>query len=112
MQIRFRSKKLEKTFNSKKELQREFGPDQAAKIMTRMKTLEAAANLAEVPTQKPDRRHQLKGQRKEQFAVDVRQPFRLIFQSLNPLVFLGNGAIDLTKVTGILILGVEDYHGE
>ncbi len=75
-----------------------------------MKVLESAVNLAEVPTQKPDRRHQLKGNRKEQFAVDLSHPYWLIFKPEGEPHLLPDGGTDIERVTGIIILGVEDYH--
>jgi proteic killer suppression protein len=76
-----------------------------------MVTLRAARNLAGVPIVPPFRRHQLKGNRKEYFAVDVKHPYRLIFRPANdPLPKLEDGGIDLKAVTQIEIIGVEDYH--
>lgn len=111
MKISFKTAKLQKIFNSEKEIKREYG-QQANKIMIRMKTLEAAVNLAEIPAQKPDRRHQLKGDRKHEFAVDLNPPYRLVFTPSCDVEFLPDGGIDLTKITHIIILSVEDYHGE
>ena len=72
----------------------------------------AAVNLSEVPSQPPDRRHQLKGNKKELFAVDLWHPYRLIFKPVEPIELLKDGGIDLTKVSDIIIIGVEDYHGD
>jgi len=69
-------------------------------------------NLAEVPEQKPDRRHGLKGNRKGQFAVDVVYPYRLTFKPVDPVPMLEGGEIDLSRITEIVILRVEDYHGD
>ena len=110
MIICFQKSKLEKIFNSERHLQKEFGNEQANKIKLRLKVLQAAVNLAEVPVSKPDRCHQLTGDRKGDFAVDLKQPFRLIFRPVEPVPYLETGEIDLTKVTGIIILGVENYH--
>ncbi|HPA63271.1 MAG TPA: type II toxin-antitoxin system RelE/ParE family toxin [Spirochaetota bacterium] len=110
MKIGFASQKLQKIFNSEKELKKAYG-DQSSKIKIRMKVLESAVNLEEVPHQKPERRHQLKGDRKNQFAVDLIQPYRLVFEPDSQIEFLSDGGIDLKQVTGIIILGVEDYHG-
>ena len=49
-------------------------------IMMRMAVLKAARNLALVPGTPPDRRHQLSGDRDEQFAVDLVHPHRLVFE--------------------------------
>lgn len=63
MNILFASTKLEKIFNSQRNLQREYG-EQAKKIQLRMAVLRAAPNLAKVPVAKPDRLHELSGARK------------------------------------------------
>ena len=76
-----------------------------------MSVLKSAENLAQVPVRKPDRRHELTGKRKGTFAVDLKHPFRLIFKpNHEPVPKKEDGGIDLTKVTAITILGVEDYH--
>ena len=112
MQIRFQTRKTEKIFNSARKLQKEYGADRAKKIKLRMAVLRSAVNLAEVPEQKPERRHRLKGDRKDQFAVDLVHPYRLIFKPMDPVLMLGGGEIDLSKITEIVILRVEDYHGD
>ena len=73
--------------------------------------LMAAPTLAEVSYLKPERRHALTGNRKGQFAVDVKHPYRLVFRpNHDPLPRMEDWGIDLTKVTAITVLGVEDYH--
>jgi proteic killer suppression protein len=67
--------------------------------------------LAEVPTEKPTRRHQLKGDLDGSFAVDLAHPFRLIFRpAMNPVPKKEDGGIDLDQVTAIQIDDVTDYH--
>ncbi|AFM24863.1 type II toxin-antitoxin system RelE/ParE family toxin [Desulfomonile tiedjei] len=111
MDIDFKSKKLMKIFNSEERLRKEYGPEQARLIQRRMWILRAAPTLADVPTDKPERRHQLKGDRKNQFAVDLKQPFRLIFEpNHNPIPRSEDGNIITSNVTAITILEVKDYH--
>jgi len=53
----------------------------------------------------------MKGKLKGCFAVNVKHPYRLIFRPVNsPLPVLDDGGLDLTKVTDIQIIGLEDYH--
>ena len=108
MKIYFSTKKLQKIFNSEKELLKNYGVEQTNKIKMRMAVLKAAVNLAEVPVQKPERRHQLQGNRKNEFTVDLKHPFRLVFR---PEVLSKDGVYDPTEITSIIIIGVEDYHG-
>ena len=112
MDIIFKSKVLEKIFNSEKELLKNYGKENSRKIMRRMTVLSAARNLFEVPHTPPDRRHQLVGTRKDQFAVDLHHPARLIFTpNHDPIPKLPDGGYDLSNITAIKILDVEgDYH--
>ncbi|MCY4211796.1 MAG: hypothetical protein OXE97_12275 [Gammaproteobacteria bacterium] len=50
MQINFHNRKLEKTFNSAKSLQKQYGKRMARTIMRRLAVLKAAGSLALVPT--------------------------------------------------------------
>ena len=111
MNIVFRNTKLEKVFNSEKELHRNYGNDNGQTIMRRMLVLRAAQTLADVSALPPERRHALTGSSKGEFAVDLKHPFRLVIKpNHNPLPLREDGGIDLNKVTDIIILDVEDYH--
>ena len=101
---------MEKIFNSKKLLQKEYG-EQAKKIMMRMAVLKSAPCLATIPVVKPERMHELSGNRKGTFAVDLKHPFRLVFEPVEePVPKKKDGGIDLDKIITIRILAVEDYH--
>ena len=111
VKIRFKNRRLEKTFNCENALKRRFGDAIAKKIALRMAVLRSVENLNEVPPSKPERRHQLTGKRKEQFAVDLSQPYRLVFEvGQLPVPRKKDGGIDLDKVNFIKILEVIDYH--
>ena len=111
MNIVFKTTKLKKIYNSEKELVKAYGAERAVIIKRRMVFLKAANNLSRVPITPPFLRHQLKGKLKGCFAVNVKHPYRLIFRPVNsPLPVLDDGGLDLTKVTDIQIIGMEDYH--
>jgi toxin HigB-1 len=111
LDIAFRTRKLEKTFNSAKELARAYGSDGAKKAMIRLGVLKAAPTLEAVPTTPPDRRHELQGQLAGKYAVDLAHPYRLIFEpNHDPIPRKEDGGIDTTLVTAITIVDVEDYH--
>ncbi|WP_446831099.1 type II toxin-antitoxin system RelE/ParE family toxin [Candidatus Foliamicus sp.] len=111
MNISFRKKKLAKTFNSAKALRRAYGVRMADTIMNRLAVLNAAPTLALVPTTRPERRHQLRGRRYEQFAVDLVHPYRLVFEAAHdPVARKEDGGIDVEQVTAIIIVEVVDYH--
>lgn len=103
MEIVFRTKKLGRVLSSERLLVKEYGPQIARRVMVRMTVLRNAPSLADVPTKPPDRCHELKGKRAGQFAVDLLNPFRLIFRPFPTQAPSG-------QVTKIEILSVEDYH--
>lgn len=112
MDVTFRTTKLRDICNSEKELFREFGKDIARKIMLPLNELRNAENLSQIPPVPPPRCHELVGDRKGQFAVDLKHPHRLVFTIANdPILLKSDSGIDLTKVTKIKILEVADYHG-
>lgn len=102
---------MEKVFNSEAELRRSYGNDNGQTIMRRMSVLSAAQCLADISALPPERRHELTGARRGEYAIDLKHPFRLIIKpNHNPLPLKKDGGIDLKKVTDIMILDVEDYH--
>jgi proteic killer suppression protein len=55
--------------------------------------------------------HQLKGERQGQISLDLDHPYRLLITVANvPVPKKDNGSINLSKVTEVMILGVEDTH--
>jgi toxin HigB-1 len=111
MDIAFATNKLRKIFNSENELIREYGAEIARVIMRRMSILRAASNLDEVSYLPPPRRHELSGERKGQFAVDLKHPQRLLFKpNHDPVPCKSDGGVDLKQVTAIIILDIKDYH--
>jgi putative killer suppression protein higA len=61
----------------------------------------------------PPRLHKLEGERSGEYAVDLVHPLRLIFKiNQTPIPLLSDGGVDRSKVTKIMILEVEDYHGK
>jgi toxin HigB-1 len=110
MEIGFSSTKMEKIFNSEKLLHKEYG-QLAPVIMIRMAVLRAAISLSMVPVLKPERRHALSGDRAGSFAVDLKHPFRLVFEpTLRPVPLKEDGGADLEAIKAIRILEVVDYH--
>ena len=111
MDIAFRTRKLEKRFNSGEALRKSHGARMAKTIATRMAVLKAARNLGMVPVTPPERRHQLVGNRNDEFAVDLVHPYRLVLKaSHEPVPRNDDGGIDPDRVTAVTILGVIDHH--
>ena len=83
----------------------------AAALRVRLAVLELAENLGRVPSIPPVRCHQLRADRDEQFAVDLVQPYRLVFvPNHDPIPRLRDGGIDRSAVTAIVVLDIVDYH--
>lgn len=114
MDITFSSKKLAKQMNDDKALVRDFGSESARKLQRVLTQLRAAPNLGvfALPMSPPHRCHELTGNRKGQLSVDLKHPYRLLFEPANvPLPLRDEGGLDWAKVTTIKIKGVEDTHG-
>ena len=110
MEITFSSDKLKKLLSDEAAMARAFG-QMAKALRRRLTVLRAATCLDDVPRFPPDRCHQLTLNRDEQFAVDVKQPKRLIFDVANdPIPRKADGGIDLRNVTAIRLVEIADYH--
>lgn len=104
MEIIFKSKKLKKKFETKKELEKAYGTRQAKKITQRMNELYAAESLQDIKYIPSSRLHQLSGNYKNCFAIDLLQPYRLIIKP-------EDGKIeDYRTITIVEVIKVEDYH--
>jgi proteic killer suppression protein len=89
---------------------RHFGPEQWQVLRRRLVVLAAAPTLADV-RDTPGRLHPLAGNRRGQYALDLRGSTRLVFVSnQDPPPTGAAGGIDEAKVTAILIVEVVDYH--
>ena len=110
MDIQFGTEKLAKECNSTKLLVRNQGEQRAKLIRRRLDALRAAVVLDDLRNT-PGRLHELKGNRKGQFSMDLDGPYRLLFiASHNPVPARPEGGIDWTRITAVMILGVEDTH--
>jgi len=111
MLIFFSSKKLAKCCNQQKVAEKNYGQRNAQKLMQRLSELHAANNLFEISKLPPPRCHELTGQQKGTFSVDLEHPYRLLFcPAHNPIPRLPDHGIDLKSVTEIEITSIEDTH--
>ena len=104
MRISFKSKKLKKKFEARKELEKAYGIRQAKKITQRMNELYAAESLQDIKHIPSSRLHQLSGNYKNCFAIDLIHPYRLIIKPE------GREIEDLRTITLVEVVNVEDYH--
>jgi proteic killer suppression protein len=114
MDISIGDRRLRRVANNPAACQREYGVNMAKKIALRLAALYAADSLADFwpPNSGPERCHELKGDRKGTFSVDLNQPYRLLFEASKP------AAEDVTdeqerwkSITSIDITAIEDTHG-
>ncbi len=104
MRLEFTSNKLKRNCENFESLKASYGKDSARKIFQRMQELEAADSLKELPINASA--HKLIGDKKGQFAVDIKQPFRIIFEPIDDFDIEDIGSI---KAVRILELS-ENYH--
>lgn len=111
MELNYKNRKLKAACESEKDANRLWGAQCARIVRRRLAQLAAADSLAVIETIPPARLHPLSGVRAGQFAVDARQPYRLIFEPWHDDVPLSpDGSVDKARITRVRILGVEDYH--
>lgn len=111
MKINFKTKRMEKDLNSSKRLTKKYGSKRVRFIMRRMKVLAAANSLADVPRRPPERCHQLSGDRDEQFAVVIKDQWRLVFVPKHESIpRKEDGGIELSQITTIEVIWIGDYH--
>ena len=110
MEITFDDNKLEKLANNYKKCQKVMGQQRARLYnirlgdLTKAKTLEDVRNL-------PGKYHELKENRKGQWACDLDQPYRLIFEpNENPIPMDTGGKYIWFEIKGVEIIGISDYH--
>lgn len=110
--ILFQDQKLAKVCNSEPQLVRKYGQERAKLLRRRLDEFRAADNLEVLRSLPQVRCHELKGNREGTLAVDLKHPYRLIFEPANnPIPRKPDGGLDWTGITAIRVLTVEDYHG-
>ena len=113
MDISYKSKKLKKELAEEKQMLRAYGAKQAKVLKRRLAVLRAAETLHDFwpPNTRPERCHELTGNRKGQLSMDLDQPYRLIFEVATDAPPLReDGGLDWSGVTAIKILGIENTH--
>jgi len=115
MDISAGDNKLRKAIENEADCKRQFGVDMARKIRLRVAALRAAESLADFwpPKSGPERCHELEGGRKGTFSMDLKQPYRLLFEPAEePLASNPPDEQERWKaIKAIKILAIEDTHG-
>ena len=110
MNIDFKNNKIRKVLSDAREMQKAFG-NMAKKVSQRMEQLKAAPALSDMVNYQAARCHQLKGERKGEWIVDISVNHRMIFEiNQNPVPQNKDGSVNTLKVTDIMIIETTDYH--
>ena len=110
MKIYYEHRQLQKATSEYRAAVREWGSENAKKLSTLIQQLQAASTLKEMHNVPGARFHPLSGDRKGQFAMDLKHPKRLIVKPIEPVPRTPDGGIDVSQVTEILVIEVVDYH--
>ena len=99
MQILYNSKKIEKICSDASKAEKKYGFAMTIKLFQRLDQIQAVTTIDELIQYKIGRCHLLVGKRKGQYAMDLEQPYRLVF------------TVDKTNNVHIAnIIEIVDYH--
>jgi len=96
--IEYKNNKIEKVCTNAYEAEKKYGREMAEKIQLRIDQISAALSVEMMVQYKIGRCHPLKGKRKEQYAVDLVHPHRLVFEKKGNEIQIAN------------IIEIVDYH--
>ena len=103
MEVYFKDKGLHDMVKNPRKLVKEMGSIRARLLLLRLQTLTAANNPGQLKGF-PGHFHELKGDRKGQWACDLDQPYRLIFEPKERM-----DQTDRTKHY-VIVIEIIDYH--
>lgn len=98
MKIEYKTKKLEKVCTNYSEAEKEHDSEMAEKIHQRIDEINAVLSVETMLEFGICRCHQLKGRRKNQYAVDLIHPYYLVFEGQEQEIQITN------------IMEIPDYH--
>lgn len=98
MDITYKSKRLERVCTDARAAERAYGPEMAEKIHRRIDQISAADTVEMMIEFHIGRCHPLSHNRKGQYAMDLVQPYRLVFEKDGDEIQIAN------------ILEIIDYH--
>lgn len=112
MDITFSDRKLQKLANDDRKMLKELGKIRADKFRLRLFQLQNAETLEDVRIL-PGRYHELTDNRKGQWACDLDQPYRLIFEPHEkPIPTDPDGKYIWFEIKGVEVIEIENYHKE
>jgi proteic killer suppression protein len=112
VEINFDDRKLEKLANDFKRCQKDMGQIRAKLFNKRLSDLRIARTLEDVRNL-PGRYHELTGDRKGQWACDLDQPYRLVFEPHEkPIPTDEDGKYIWLHIKGVDVMEITNYHGK
>lgn len=109
MKVEYKTNKIKKQCENPKIAQKNYGLDIGSNLTQRVGELIAATSLLDIKYIPSARLHRLKGDRSNEYAVDLVHPFRLI---IKPMRTEDEDLNKLSSITIVRIEEVEDYHGK
>ncbi len=110
MNLTFKTKKLQKIANHDKRMVQILGAKRAKILKRRLTQLQDSQSLEDLRHQ-PGHFHELKGNRKGEWACDLDQPYRLIFTPHeDPIPQDEHGVYIWAEIKGVEIIEIADYH--
>lgn len=112
MDITFSNNKLKKYAENESLCKKKLGEKKAKLYLARIADFESANSLEDV-RYLPGHYHELVENRKGQWACDLDQPYRLIFEPHeDPIPTDDNGKYIWIEIKGVEIVEIENYHGK
>ena len=90
MHITYQNNKIEKICTNAHEAERRHGKEMAEKIHLRIDQISAALSIEMMIQFKIGRCHPLKGNRQNQYTVDLVHPYRLVFEKIGQEIQIAN----------------------
>ena len=112
MDVTYKNKELKKYAEDARFSVRKLGQARSELYLTRIGDLLAAETLEDVRNL-PGRYHELKENRKGQWACDLDHPYRLIFEPHEtPIPTNSSGQYIWLEIKGVEIIEINNYHGK
>lgn len=112
MEVTYKNKTLKKYAEDARFSVRRLGKRRSDLYLQRVSDLLAAETLEDV-RYLPGRYHELTGDRKGQWACDLDQPYRLVFEPHeDPIPTNENGQYVWLEIKGVELISIDNYHGK
>lgn len=110
MEIFYKKSKIKKQLSTASNIKKAFGVH-ARKVVSRLDDIEASPNLTVLMQIPAANCHRLSGKRSDQWALNVSNNFRMIFElTHDPLPMLEDNSINTEEIISITIIEIIDYH--